>query len=247
MKPTDYINGRRRGREARRVELEAMRDPLLHDALEGFDAVTGDHGEAIRRLLERVDAKVAERPRSRGRVMIRRWSAVAAVVLLCVAVGGLYMILGGHEQTVYSDVLMPAEGRPVDFRVLESVEYVIRIEKGNVSPEAVRSDSSPVRAMLDQSGVPAIGEVTQAQLDSLMALDSFGDFVDSNMAITTDALGVRVSGRAVAEFTVGDDGRPRRIRIIESPAPAASREAVRLIRSAPEWPNGMTIRVEVDF
>ena len=41
MKLIDYITGNRKGREARRIEREAMDDPFLRDALEGYDAVLG--------------------------------------------------------------------------------------------------------------------------------------------------------------------------------------------------------------
>ena len=54
MKLIDYITGNRKGREARRIEREAMDDPFLHDALEGYDAVPGDPGDAIRRMQRRV-------------------------------------------------------------------------------------------------------------------------------------------------------------------------------------------------
>ena len=50
MKLIDYITGNRKGREARRIEREAMDDPFLHDALEGYDAVPGDPTDAIRRM-----------------------------------------------------------------------------------------------------------------------------------------------------------------------------------------------------
>lgn len=238
MKPTDYINGDRHGRDAHRIELEAMSDPLTHDALEGFDAVAGDHGKAIRRLQERVSARSARHSRRRG---IYRWSSIAAVMLLCVAMSGWYLLREARVQAVYSDMLLPEGFTPVDFEMLNREESVIKVE------ERVAVSDHLTPATDRQSSAPAIREVSQAQLDSLVALRSFDGFVDINMEITTDAAGVRVSGRAVAEFSTDSEGRPRKIRILESPAPAASREAVRLIRNAPEWPDGITIRVEVDF
>ncbi len=245
MKLTDYINGGRGGKEARRIELEAMRDPLLHDALEGFDTVAGDHGEAIRRLRKRVATQSAVQPRRRKLGFYRR-SAVAAVALLCMAVGGLYMLRESHDRAVYSDVLLPEDLTPVDFETLRRMESVIKVET-QAATRAERSGPAPARELRRQIDAPAIRELSQTQLDSLTALYSFENFVDNNMVVTTDGSGVRVSGTAVAEFTADGDGHPRNIRILESPAPAASREAVRLIRNAPEWPNGMTIRVEVAF
>ena len=60
MKLIDYITGNRKGREARRIEREAMDDPFLHDALEGYDAVPGDPTDAglpiFRKILSESDA-----------------------------------------------------------------------------------------------------------------------------------------------------------------------------------------------
>ena len=39
MKLLDYIRGARKGKEAHRLEKEAMRDPFLADALEGYSRV----------------------------------------------------------------------------------------------------------------------------------------------------------------------------------------------------------------
>lgn len=245
MKLTDYIKGERRGEDARQIEFEAMRDPLMGDALEGFDAIEGDHDEVIRRLRERVTARSAAPVRRRS---LHRWGAVAAVALLCVAVGGLYLLREGHDRAVYSDVLLPENMAPVDFEALRRMESIIKVEeRASEHTREIRSDAASSPVLRRQGPGSALGEVPQSQLDSLVALRGFEEFVESNMAITTDGTGVRVSGTAVAEFTVDGDGHPRNIRILETPAPAASREARRLIRSAPEWPNGRTIRVEVEF
>jgi hypothetical protein len=37
----DYIQGKRHGREANQIEHEAMNDPFLQDAIDGFDNVQG--------------------------------------------------------------------------------------------------------------------------------------------------------------------------------------------------------------
>lgn len=42
-----YIQGSRKGKEAHRLEKEAMKDPFLSDALDGFQAVKGNHVESI--------------------------------------------------------------------------------------------------------------------------------------------------------------------------------------------------------
>lgn len=37
MKLLDYIRGTRKGKEAHRLQKEAMRDPFLADAMDGYD------------------------------------------------------------------------------------------------------------------------------------------------------------------------------------------------------------------
>jgi hypothetical protein len=49
----DYIQGKRLGKEANQLEREAMNDPFLQEAMDGFDAVAGDHVKAINRLEKR--------------------------------------------------------------------------------------------------------------------------------------------------------------------------------------------------
>ena len=406
MKISEYIKGNRKGPDARRIEMEAMRDPLLHDALEGFDTVPGDHAEAIRRMQEKVRARSAARPRRR----IAVWTAAAAVALLCVAAGGLYTLsrehrggglqmadavellpenvmvvspagegvrtkerpadvagivkqawevdtvsteelralLGGPAHEIAGDediaVLMAADAIAVDSEqaveiaetaAVEIVEESVMVEnisaKGEfadaevsavadsaaeaavavasrvserrsqsaaaekkldmrgdetvraqrmAAPQALASraaaqaatteevnaaahrDVMPAAAqrptrearkraelprMMAAPGIAGIQEVPAARMDSLVALRSFEDYVKNNMAITKDAEGERISGVAVAEFRADSQGHPIDIRILESPDPAASREARRLIRKAPEWPGGRTIRVVVEF
>jgi hypothetical protein len=79
----DYITGNRRGREAHRLEREAMSDPFLADALEGYDSVGGDPSGA----LERLRGRVVRRADSGRRRRIVRWVGVAAVLVLSLMVG----------------------------------------------------------------------------------------------------------------------------------------------------------------
>ncbi|MDR0510846.1 MAG: TonB family protein [Rikenellaceae bacterium] len=106
----EYIRSDRRGPKAHRIELEAMGDALLHSAIEGLDAVDGDHEQAIERLRQRIGERVATvsgravaeqrgyvtTGRSRAprplRRRVARWS-FAAGLLLCVATAGLLLYL----------------------------------------------------------------------------------------------------------------------------------------------------------
>ena len=87
MKLTDYIFGSRRGREANRLEREAMADPFLADAVEGYDSVYGGHSDKLAELEQEV-ARRAVRPRRRAgrrRIVPLIRGAVAAAAVVAVA------------------------------------------------------------------------------------------------------------------------------------------------------------------
>jgi len=81
----DYIQGDKHGKEANRLEREAMNDPFLQDALEGFDAVTGDHAKVIEKFEKRFAA-----PPSNKRRLYLIWS-MAASILLLIGVGTFFL------------------------------------------------------------------------------------------------------------------------------------------------------------
>ncbi len=86
MRPADYIRSDRRGRAAHDMEAEALCDPLLAEALEGFDTVDGDHAAAVESLRRRI----AFRTRRTGlRPALRRLAAIAALTALLLTGGYL--------------------------------------------------------------------------------------------------------------------------------------------------------------
>ncbi len=95
MKLTDYIKGNRHGRAANHIEREAMCDPLLQDALDGYDAVAGDHAEALRRLQEKFPPLSQVRRRRRRQNVYR--IGIAASLAVLIAAGG-WLLLRVNEE-----------------------------------------------------------------------------------------------------------------------------------------------------
>lgn len=77
MKLKDYIQGERYGKEANRLEREAMDDPFLQEAIDGFDSVPGDHLSAI----EKLEKQIAPQPKHMNKRLLM-WAAAAVLVLL---------------------------------------------------------------------------------------------------------------------------------------------------------------------
>ncbi|MDR3262476.1 MAG: hypothetical protein LBT78_11690 [Tannerella sp.] len=89
-----YIRGQRKGKAAHRIEREAMQDPFLADALEGFDAVKGEHNEHIADMRKRLSRKTR-----RTHLKIIR-TGIAASVALCLATGSYFLLNRTQEEFI---------------------------------------------------------------------------------------------------------------------------------------------------
>lgn len=100
MKLIHYIRGFRKGKEAHRIELEAMKDPFLAESLEGYDLVKGDHASTI----EKLQQQVTTHSRSRYRLITGR--SVAASLLVCISIGGYFLIQNRspHQQVACDEM-----------------------------------------------------------------------------------------------------------------------------------------------
>ncbi len=100
MKLLDYIQGLRKGKEAHRIEREAMDDPFLSDALEGFDQVKDDHV----RHVEELQKSVSARNQALRSHRLRNWSIAAC--LLTAALGGSYLLWIKAPDMIPADTIM---------------------------------------------------------------------------------------------------------------------------------------------
>lgn len=98
MKLIDYLSGERRGREAHDLELEAQRDPLLAEALQGLEETPGDHAEALESLRRRIAARTILETRRRYRRLVWRGVGAAAALLVVVAAGFMTLQRAGEPE-----------------------------------------------------------------------------------------------------------------------------------------------------
>ncbi|MDR0714715.1 MAG: hypothetical protein LBF89_10730 [Bacteroidales bacterium] len=127
-----YLKGKRKGKEAHRLERLSMTCPFLADAMEGFDTVTGDHVSAIKRLQTAVVGKTRS-----GRYTLRLWMSIAASFLLLAGAGLLLLPEKTPEQPAREDILADL---PENFPVNEKEESP---ESEPVAP-AIVSEPEPV-------------------------------------------------------------------------------------------------------
>ncbi|NDW11110.1 energy transducer TonB [Dysgonomonas sp. 520] len=119
MNLLDYIKGNRKGKGARKLELDAMQDPFLADAMEGFDSVKGDHADKISRMQAQIAARTASSSSADKRFVGYR-IAVAAVVLIAALSG--YLTLMNHKSTMLS----AQENQQDTFYIYAPEEYLAK-------------------------------------------------------------------------------------------------------------------------
>lgn len=77
----DYIQGKRHGREANQLEHEAMNDPFLQDAIDGFDSVQGNHLPIIEELERKIEKK------SKRKVLLIRYATISIAASVALLIG----------------------------------------------------------------------------------------------------------------------------------------------------------------
>ena len=150
MNLRDYISGKREGKEANRLEQDALNKPLLHDAIDGYDAVQDDHLSALDSLEAALDKRI--RKQKSQRFVNRRVLAIAASIALLIGIGSLFLIQNiGDEETpfVADGTMIKRDSATVNERdsmpsVDEKIRDTLQIEAPTlVVPESLIADYTP--------------------------------------------------------------------------------------------------------
>lgn len=225
----DYIHGDRRGRAANRLERRALVDPLLADALEGFDAVDGPHAEAIARLRAGVRDRVSARARP-----VRMWTAVAATALLMLAVGGLWrLVLRPPAEPVLVSEMMDtaapeAEVAAEPFVVEEEMIGITREDttprEQPETPAAPAPQAAEAASQAPQQQVQVVADIIDVvsddqRIESFLKFDDIADDAEFIFQPAT-AAAEEETPEALDEVVVTGYGDASAARIARSAAPA---------------------------
>lgn len=98
MSLLDYINGRKKGKDAHDLEKKAMRDPFLFEALDGFDTVDGDHMAHMEAIRNKIKGR---RTRQNGRSL---WNTItAAAVVIVIGLASSLFLLQDQQHSMYAE------------------------------------------------------------------------------------------------------------------------------------------------
>lgn len=145
----DYINGKRHGKEANRLERDAMNDSFLQDAIDGFDSVPGNHASSIQEL----EKRLAPQPkRIDKRVWI--WAAAAVLVLLI----GIPFLL--RQPDVKEIQVVSSESAKQEEISVFSPQKDSVLVADKVSPKAPKEEIIQIKPEVHESAVLAEVEET---------------------------------------------------------------------------------------
>jgi len=177
----DYIQGNKRGKEANRLEREALNDPFMQDALDGFDAIAGDHVEIIEQLEKKyTNSTIVKTLRAtslqRTRILYR---AIAASVLLLIGLG-TYLLWERNE----SDIPVVAEVQ------LTETESIIPVDSSSevlpIPAPIEKPQQKPQQKPLIAQATKEIAPITTAPTPALSPIVSEVEESVSNYSFKDD-------------------------------------------------------------
>ena len=230
MQIKDYIQGDRHGKEANRLEREAMCDPFLQEALDGFDTVTGNHIPIIDQL-ERKFTQPAIVPHRTGRLFLY-WSAAASVLLL-IGLSAYFFLQRTEQTTTVIAMYQPVEKEDVsamekDFpaqqtmQMRESPQEMQAVAKAAEKMTLMPTNPSKAVAEEELSDIAVTNEIVDdAVVDDVIACDFvavdtiFEEEADSGIIanvhpVVSSAKSLVVNNQALNEVVVTGYGTQRK-------------------------------------
>lgn len=208
-----YIQGQRKGKEAHRLEKEAMKDPFLSDALDGYQAVEGSHVESI----EAMRRRISRRTRSR-RDSITKWS-IAASLLICLGFGSYFWL---NEETG-----LPEQAQSM--AVIEEQAIPLEQAPPAVAPKAAAPVASAPAAPTAATPVAAAPDpaAVAAAPAAVAAAPAAAPVPVEILSIVEDATPIAdTATESVAEVKIAPRALTRSA-VLHSPCPVIGEEAFR--------------------
>lgn len=206
MKLLDYIRGTRKGREAHRLQKEAMRDPFLADAMDGYDGAGESQEQQIELLRRRITMRVKKKQNHAF-----AWS-VAASLLLGVCLGGYFLF---QKDKLPEETLMALEQlhrdtilqTPSQIPAEEEVKLAKTLEKDSMRP-LISQERRVKPAVATKTIAPEVKEQSAAEVEMSMApLSGELKLADTTIAAGDNDLARKLQDRVEGLKVGGIKGR----------------------------------------
>lgn len=182
MKLKDYISGKREGKDANRLEQDALNNPFLHDALDGYDAFDENHLPTLESLEKALDKRISKR--KNRHTINRKMVLIAASIALLIGIGSFFMIWdsGSDKDFITSNTpLVKKDSSTVNEEERLSVIEEDSLQTGipvEVPPKSLIADSKPVR-----------GDKQSEDRDSYFDVEQQAETADDDPALMSEIQG----------------------------------------------------------
>ena len=249
----NYITKPRKGKEAQRIELEAMKDPFLADAIEGYDLVKNeDHTKRIE------DVKDNIRRKTQKRFNLIRTGSIAASLLICIGLGSYFLLhndnpLRKENHVAYSLDMIPSEEiiappppseSPIDKQETDFLEDYAGLSKERmyIQEEAPLHESFQHQRTSHNLTVPeptpSADYTIKGEPKPETGEKAYKEYVYENLYLPAfDECG-NAKGQVVVAFKVNAKGRPYDLDVKKSLCSTADEEALRVVQEGPNWTLG---------
>ena len=191
MRLKDYIQGDRRGKEANRFEREAMNDPFLQDALDGFDAVAGEHVK----IIEQLEMKFSNPKIVPQRRIWYYWSAAASILLL-LGFSAYFFLLRNNASFPQQQIAINQSAEMNDVASKDDLESAL-IEKLHLNKPEMQTNT---RAILTEAPAPA--NELKIKTESLKISEN-----DVSLIVADDAIIVSENAENAEIAEIEDDNK----------------------------------------
>ena len=261
MSLINYINGLRHGKDAHQLEREAMQDPFLSDAIDGYDLVKESQIERLGDMRRRISHKAVRTNRQ------FTYAGIAASLVAFVAFG-CYLLFNEKSESFLAENIV--EDKPVSMSAMieENEDFVSAINDhsaGDSSDIAVVAIDIPkddekekpqeliIPASLDK--VLSQSDISQtnkkvAKLETPepeVGWKNYKKYLKDSLHHPSDVDCAKLKGIVVVTFNVDEDGKPYDFIISKSLCPDADAEAIRLIKDGCLWTCKSVKRMAVDI
>ena len=211
MNLKDYIRGKRHGKEANRLEREAMKDPFLQGAIDGYDTVEGDHASAIEQLEKQLTPleKHVDKPKKR----VNQWVSIGAAAALLLLLIGIPYLLFQPDRS--AEPIIASSDRIIGEEPANRPSLDAEIPEGEIAAPLLTKDSLLVADHSTRETEALPHEPVSRQIIQSEQVDKHDTTREADRTIpqppVSRALAGRVSGTAVSESARESSSRITRL------------------------------------
>ncbi|MDH6305646.1 outer membrane biosynthesis protein TonB [Parabacteroides sp. PF5-5] len=238
----NYIQGKRRGKAAHRIEKEAMKDPFLADALEGYDQVKDEkHAQRIEDIRTKISRKTQKK------YQLIQTIGVAASLLACIGLGAHFLLQEDsplrQESQVAQTIDIVTKEAPADEFLFENEAADMDVQEQSMAKQSARSRTLTVPEPIPTNEIKVAGNPRP-----VTGKKAYEEYVEENIFYPVFDECNNAKGKVIVAFQVNAKGRPYNLDVKKSLCPTVDMEAIRVVQEGPSWtPGDKEVYVTIRF